>query len=68
MKHLLITGGMFLGALVIIVVISQVLDVVMSQKAPAPLDWSVPSSKPDGNTRPTQPGPRSPLPRTADNG
>ena len=48
MRHLLIAGGMFLGALVIIVTISQVLDVVMSPKAPATVDTYAPSSKPDG--------------------
>jgi hypothetical protein len=62
MRHLLIAGGMLLGALVIIVTISQVLDVVMSPKAPATVDRYAPSSKPDGNTtRPSQPGSRSPL-------
>ena len=65
MKHLVITGGMLLGALVIIVVITQVLDVVMSPKARATVDTSVPSSKPDGIIRPSQPGTRSPLLRSA---
>ncbi len=69
MRHLLITGGMLLGALVIIVMISQVLDVVMSPKAPATVDRYAPSSKPDGNTtRPSQPGTRSPLLKSADQG
>jgi hypothetical protein len=69
MKHVLIAGGMFLGALVIIVAITQVLDVVLSQKAPATVDSSPPASKPDGSiARPSQPGTRSPLPRSADSG
>ena len=69
MRHLFIAGGMFLGALVIIVMISQVLDMVMSPKAPATVDKNAPSSKPDGSiTRPSQPGPRSPLLRPAEQG
>ena len=69
MRHLLIVGGMFLGALVIIVTISQVLDVVMSPKAPATVDTYAPSSKPDGSiTRPSQPGTRSPLLRPGEQG
>jgi hypothetical protein len=69
MKHLLIAGGMFLGALVIIAAISQILDVVMRPKAPATVERYAPSSKPDGSiTRPSQPGSRSPLLRSAEQG
>lgn len=69
MKHLLMTGGMFLGALVIVVVISQVLDVVMSRKTPTAVQNS-PSSKPDGGITHPQPGPgpRSPLLSSAQHG
>ena len=62
MKHLLITGGMLLGALVIILVITQVLDVVLSPKTPATVDTPAPVRTPDGDiNRPPQPGGRSPL-------
>lgn len=70
MKNLFITGGMFLGALVIVVVISQVLDVVLSRKTPTAVQ-NGPSSKPDGGiTHPSQPGPglRSPLLSSAQHG
>ena len=70
MKQLLMTGRMFLGGLVIVVVISQVLDVVMSRKTPTTVQ-NGPSSKPDGGiTHPSQPGPgpHSPLLSSAQHG
>jgi hypothetical protein len=69
MKHLLVAGSMFLGALVIIVVITQILDVVMRPKAPATVERYAPPSKPDGSiTPPSQPGSRSPRLRSAEQG
>ena len=66
MRPLLVTGGMLLGALVFIVVITQILDVVLSQKPPVAVDRPAPVTTPNREITPPppthpQPGARSPL-------